>query len=82
MLTRFCNDVKFKSDIISVQGCIHLKAIAKSFIYIYKRNHNGPRQDPYGTPQLISSSSEKLFEFFCILPNQIKRFLSHTKIIF
>ena len=72
MLTRFCNDVKFKSDIISVQGCIHLKAIGKSFIY--KRNHNGPRQDPYGTPQLISSSSEKLFEIFVYCLIRLREF--------
>ena len=31
---------------------------------LYKRNNNGPRQDPCGTPQLVSSSSEKLFEIF------------------
>ena len=43
---------------------IRLYSFEKQMVNRLYINNNGPRQDPCGAPQLVSSSSEKLFEIF------------------
>ena len=66
-LTQFCNNIQFESNIfkyvlLTYKFVFFLEASGK--LFIYKKNKYGPRQNPCGTPQLLISSSDKMFEIF------------------